>query len=172
MYQCTHGGNRGIWTASVYALQKWLEAWNTDPDIIILLASTIFYISGERNNLTQFPNLTLHSDILQIGWLSIILGFIPTSLVHTLQTYFTHTENKKTGLKWASQITTQIWKFINRQWINRSKFKHAREVLDNHTKELILDAEITYEHEQGQDTLPYRYNPYFGTYISTNFFLP
>ena len=39
--------------------------------------------------------------------------------------------------------------------------------MENNTKELILDAKITDEHVRGQDTLPYRYNPYFGTPFST-----
>ena len=39
--------------------------------------------------------------------------------------------------------------------------------MENNTKELILDAKITDEHGRGQDTLPYRYNPYFGTPFST-----
>ena len=108
----THEGSRGRWTASVDALWKWLEAWNTDPDIAILLADTLLYVTGERNNLPKFPNLTLHSDILCIRWSSIILGIITTSLARTQQTYFTHTGSKKTGLKGASQLITQIWRHI------------------------------------------------------------
>ena len=87
--QCTHSGNRGIKTVSVDALRKCLEAWNMDPDITIILADTLLYIEGERNDVTQYPKLTLHSDILHTIWLSIILGIILTSLARTQQTYFT-----------------------------------------------------------------------------------
>ena len=57
--------------------------------------------------------------------------------------YFTHIESKITGIKWAIQLVTQIWKLIYGQWIHQRKLKQAGEVLNNNTKELILDAEIT-----------------------------
>ena len=167
MYQCTHGGRRGRWTALLDTLQKQLEARNTDPDIAIILVNTLLYIAGERNDLPQYPNLTLHSEIFRIGWPLIVLGFIPTSLARTEQTYFTHTESKKRGLKWASQIITQIWKLICLQWLHYSQLKQAGEVQDDHTKELILSAKIIDKHKRGQYMLPYHYNPYFSTPLYT-----
>ena len=70
------------------------------------------------------------------------------------------------GLKWDSQLITQIWKLIYRHWIHHSKLNHTVEALDNHTKELIPDAEIIDKHELGQETIPYWYNPYFITLLS------
>ena len=71
------------------------------------------------------------------------------------------------GLKWASQLITKIWKINYVYWIHRSNLNHAGEALNNHTKEMILDAKITDEHERCQDTLPYHYIPYVGTSLST-----
>ena len=146
-------------------LLKWLEDCNTDTDIAILLAGALLYIAGERNDLPKCKNLTLHSGILSIGWSSIILGILPTSLAYTQKTYFTHI-GRKTGLTWAIQLITQICRLIYGQWHHRSKLKHALEALYNNAKELILDAEITDKHEQVQDTLTNLYNPYFGTPLS------
>ena len=81
--------------------------------------------------------------------------------------YLTHIGSKKTGLKWAIQLITQIWKLIYGQWIHHIKLKHTGEALDDNTKELILNAEIKDEHGSGQNTLPDCYNPYFGTPLST-----
>ena len=67
------------------------------------------------------------------------------------------------GLKWASQLITQIWRLIYRKWLQQSKINHKREALDNHTKELILDADKTDGHEKVQGTLTDLYNSYFGT---------
>ena len=64
LYQCTHKGIRDRWTNSVDTLRKWLEAQNTDPYIAVLLDKSLLYIVGERNDLTQWPSLTVHSDIL------------------------------------------------------------------------------------------------------------
>ena len=83
---------------SVDALKKWLKAWNTDPDIVILLDDTLLYIEGERNDPPQYTKIALHSVILRIGWSSLTLGIIPTSPVCTQQTYFTHIGRKKLGL--------------------------------------------------------------------------
>ena len=41
---------------------------------------------------------------------------------------------KRMGLKWASQLITQIWKIIHSQWIHCSKIKHLGEALENTTK--------------------------------------
>ena len=112
MYQYTHEGSHGRWTASVYALRKWLETWNTDPDITTLFTGALLYITGKVNYLPQCPNLSLHSEIICIGWLSMILGFIQKSLTRTQQTYFTHIGIKITGLKCSSQLITQILKIV------------------------------------------------------------
>ena len=166
-YQCSHKIIHGIWTASVDQLCKYIEARNTDPDIKIILVDTLLYIVGERNDLPQSSNLTLHSKIICIGWTYIHLGFIPKSLACTQQTYFTHIGSRKTGLKWASQLITKIWKLVYSQWLHHSKLKHAGKALDDHTKYLVIDAKITGKHKQVQDTLPYCYNSYFRTPIST-----
>ena len=97
--------------------------------------------------------MDLNSDILHIEWLSIVLGFIPKSITHTQQTHFTHIGSKRTGLKWDSHLIKKTWKLIHDEWLHRSRLKHAGEALDNNTKEFILDAKITDEHVQGQDTL-------------------
>ena len=54
-----------------------------------------------------------------------------------------------------------------RPMVYRSKLKNTRKSLDDNTKELILDSEITDEHGRGQDTLPDFYKPYFGIPLST-----
>ena len=95
MYQCTHKRSCRRWTASVDELWKWIESRNMDPDIAIISAGVLLYISGEINDLPQCPNLTLHSDILRIGCPSIILGLIPKSLARTQQMYFNHIRSKK-----------------------------------------------------------------------------
>ena len=83
---------------------------------------------------------------------------------HTYTTNVFHSYRKQnTGLKWAGQLITQIWKLIYGQWIHHSKFNHTGEALDDHAKYLILDAKIIEEYEQVQDTLTYCYSPYFGT---------
>ena len=84
-----------------------------------------------------------------------VLGFIPTYLARTEQTYFTHAESKKRGLKWSIQIITQIWKLIYVQWLHCSQLKQAGEVLYDHTKELVLNAKIIDKHKRGQYMLPY-----------------
>ena len=99
LYQCTHKGIRGRWTASVDALRKCIEAWNTDPYIAIILADTLLYTVGEINDSTQCPNLTLHSDIFHIGYSYITLGIITTSIARTQKTYFTHIGSRKNGIK-------------------------------------------------------------------------
>ena len=95
MYQCTHKVSRGRWTALVDAFQKWLEKRKTVLNISTFFLNVLLYLVGEVNDLPQFPNLTIHSDILHIGWPSIILGFITKSLACTQQTYFTHIGSKK-----------------------------------------------------------------------------
>ena len=95
MYQFTDKGSRGIRTASVDALRKWPETRNTDPNISFFFFNALLYIAEEGNVQQQFSNLTLHSDILGIGWPSIILGFITKYLARIQQTYFIHIGSKK-----------------------------------------------------------------------------
>ena len=71
------------------------------------------------------------------------------------------------GLKLASQLIKQIWKLIYKQCLHQSQIKHAREALDDNTKELVLNSEITYKQKRGQDTLLRQYGPYLDTSLST-----
>ena len=103
-----------------------------------------------------------------LHWL-VIYNFRYTSyipIIYTTNVFNSH-RKQKTGLKWASQLITQIWKLIYGQWTHCSKLKYRGEALDNHLKELILNAKITDEQKRGHDTLPCRYNPYFITPLST-----
>ena len=104
------------------------------PTKLLFFSNALLYIAGERNYLTQFPNVALHSDILRIGWPCIILFFIPKSLTHTQQTTFIHIGSKRRVLKWDSQLIKQVWKLIYGQWLHHSKLKHSGEALDDNTK--------------------------------------
>ena len=64
------------------------------PQNLEFFMNALLYITGEKNNLPQCSNLTLHSDIHCIDWPSIILGFVPKSLARTQQTYLTHIGSK------------------------------------------------------------------------------
>ena len=46
IYQCTHNGSRGVCTASVYALRKWLETRKMDLDISTIFVNALLYIAG------------------------------------------------------------------------------------------------------------------------------
>ena len=126
-----------------------------------IFVNEILYIKGKGSDLSQCPYLTLKSEILRIGWPSIILGVIPTPYrVYTTNVIHSH-RKQKTGLKWASQLITQIWRFAYGKWTQCSKLKHSGESFSDHSNELILDADIAYEQERGQDALPELYHPYF-----------
>ena len=90
--------------------------------VLRLFLTTYSYKFQEKNDLPQRPNLSLHSGILHINWMSTILGFIPKSLAQrTHQTNLTYIGSKRKGLKWANQLITKIWKLIHGQCIHRSK---------------------------------------------------
>ena len=100
-------------------------------------------------------------------WLVVYTFRIHSYIPCTYTTNVFHSHRNR--LNWDSQLNTQIWKFIYSQWLHCRKLKHSGEALDDHTKELVLDSKITDKHELVQDTLPYCYNPYFITPLSTIF---
>ena len=78
-------------------------------------------------------------------------SYIP--IIYTTNVFNSH-RKQKTGLKWASQLITQIWKLVYGKWLHHSKLKHVGKAWEDHTMELILDADITDKHGLGQDELP------------------
>ena len=84
---------------------------------------------------------------------------------YTINVFHLHWK-QKIGLNWDIQLIIQIWRLTYGQWIHISKIKHAREALEYHVKELILEANITDEHERGKYALPDLYTQYFGTPLS------
>ena len=133
----------------------WIEKRNIDLDISTFFVNALPYIAGEVNDLTQCQNLTIQSDILRIGWMSIILGFVTKSLTRIQKMYFTHIGSRKLGHKWSIQLITQIWKLIYGQWRHYSKLNHTGEDQGDNIKELILSFKITDGHGRGRDTLTY-----------------
>ena len=110
-------------------------------------------------------NSTLRHPLHQL--VVYIFGFhyyIPCT--YTTNVFNSH-QKQRMGLKWTSQVITEIWKLIYGKWIHRIKLKHSGEALGDHTKTLIFDSKTIEENERGQDTLTYCYNPYFGTSLST-----
>ena len=86
----------------------------------------------------------------------------PTYARNVLQSH----RKQRTGLKWTGQLITQICRLIYVQCLHCSKLINVEEALDDHAKGLILDADITDEHERGQDALTEHYTPYCCTHLS------
>ena len=63
-------------------------------------------------------------------------SYIPR--MYTTNLFHSHWK-QKTGLKWASQLITQIWKLVYGKWLHRNKINHTGEALYDQTKEIILD---------------------------------
>ena len=82
----------GTWTASIDVFVEMDRESEHGPRHLDFFVNALLYIAREVNDLPQ------------------ILGFIPKYLALTHQMYLTHIGSKKTGLKWAIQLITQIWK--------------------------------------------------------------
>ena len=96
LYQCTYKGSRGIWTATLVALRKWLKAWNTDPDITICFYPQIFIYCRKRKwpDTVSKSNSTLRHILY---WLAVYSfrshSYIP--LTYTTNLFHSHHKEKR-----------------------------------------------------------------------------
>ena len=108
LYQCTHEVIHSSWTASVDTLRKWLEDWNTDPDIEIILADALF-IYCRRNKwpaTMSKSNSTIRHTLHRLEVYNFRYhSYIPRT--YTTNVFHSH-QKQKTGPKWSIQLITQI----------------------------------------------------------------
>ena len=83
LYKCPCTGSHNQCKTTVTKLLKWIPKQHIDTNISYLFEASLLYLYGKENNIPKFEYQSLHSDILQVGWPSIILSILPVSLIKT-----------------------------------------------------------------------------------------
>ena len=156
------------WSADICSLRSslsvelgiWLNSVDTHPDI------TSFLYNGISSWLTSSPfgfNKSIAPDLLiamksqlLLGWEALLHRFITRKLVTCQHDYYIHTESRKSGKRWCSNLITHLWNIVYQHWVHRNNIFHK--LLSGVE---LLQETIASEYAIGLDTLPYIYCSYF-----------
>ena len=124
MYQCTYEGSCVICIVTVYALRKWLEKQNMDPEILIFCHCTPIHCRRRKIPATvSKPNSALWHPSHRLAIYN--FRFHPQIPWTYTKSVFNSHGKQKSGTQMGQTTHKKIWKLIHVQWLHHSKINHT-----------------------------------------------
>ena len=149
-----------VWKHQMETLTKLLAQEYTDPDIQQFLTHGLHEFKRHPHQTTT-ATPTWRTEILQIGWLNVLSGFLGQSLVQRQENYYKRLGMRRSGMNWASKLIQHFWQMIYQLWLNRNEVLHKREEIDALSGSALLDIEIEREYDIGCQDLPASVHKWF-----------
>ena len=126
---CTDPLREELWSDSLKDLEKWLWSRLTEPTLLTSILTYIKYRGTKTfvNTIPRYSSLqALASDQDAIGWDNFIEGRISLHFREVQTKYYIEQESRSSGLKWASDLISQLFIMIRTQWLHRNAVVHKR----------------------------------------------
>jgi hypothetical protein len=126
---CTDPLRTELWNDSLKDLEQWLWNRQTEPTLLSTILTYIKYrgiitVSDTLSNNSPFQ--TLADDQDAIGWNNFMEGRISIHFQKKQTNYYIAQESRSSGLKWASDLISQLLIMIRTQWLHRNAVVHKR----------------------------------------------
>ena len=126
---CTDPQREELWSDSLQDLEKWLWSRQTEPTLLasiityIKYRGTISFYTATKNN---YSLQVLASEQDAIGWDNFMEGRISLQFCEQQREYYIEQESRSSGIKWASDLISQLLLMIKTQWLHRNAVVHKR----------------------------------------------
>ena len=165
--RCPHTSSRKQWKKSCKQLKRWLRQKQTHPTLARVLYKILRKFGTDDKDDTYVP--TGYDDTIQscinaqshLGWTSFLEGFITTDWATVQQQFYTSIRSRRTGRRWAIEMSKQVWIMVFQMWNHRNRCLHDTDAGDVLSGIDYVNNAIQYEHSMGLDTLDTVYAPYF-----------
>jgi hypothetical protein len=133
--------------------QDLLHKEQTCPEIAHFLMNGLRDFRAKPNS-PQVTQVPWQREIIQIGWVNVLSGFLGKQLIDYQSQYYKSLGSRKTGVRWGSRIIIHWWILIHKMWLGRNDVLHKKEVINSLSGQCLLDIEIEREYEAGYVGLP------------------
>ena len=99
------------------------------------------------------------------GW-ALLCGYLSSAIVNLQHAHYSSLESRKTGSRWASDTSKQLWLLTFSIWEHRCSNLHDSPTILNVHGLPYLQTRIAYEYTLGYSDLPSSYKPYFRDSLS------
>ena len=157
------------WTKLVNELERWLTEMLTEPALAYSLLQVLrrWQIRTHSEDFIP-PQLSPHlypafASQARLGWRQFLEGFISIEWSRVQATYYASIGSQRTGQRWATNLSKELWKLVHGMWLHRNHALHETPAIDFLSGSDQLREAILRECRIGLDTLPPVYSPYFQT---------
>ena len=165
---CWHRASRKVWKGLLTELERWLDDKQTEA---ILKELIIDGLSQWRDKPHADRDYFCYLDlkirrsaraIHKRGWLTLLEGFLDPMWKHRQQAYYNLLESRRSGQRWAIDLTRQLWNMLLQLWLHRNRALHDRDIAQ---KDLngwpLLEHAVNIECTRGLDSLPEHFSIFF-----------
>jgi hypothetical protein len=150
-----------VWTHHMESLTKLLAQEYTEPDIQQFLLQGLKEFRQHPHR-TATATTTWRTEIIRIGWLNVLSGFLGNSVIQRQDNYYKRLGMLRTGRGWASKLIQHFWHMIYHLWLNRNEVLHKKGEIDAMSGSVLLDIEIERdEYDMGCHNLPASVHKWF-----------
>ena len=148
-----------MFNETVQTLIQWMDSKNSYPPLTQSIESYL-HLRGKKRMTSicaDLPTLsTFARDHDRLGWDSLLMGRISTTLIDVQQNYLRQTQSHLSISSWACQFTQRILAITHQQWLYRNARIHIRlmEGLSTEEHTAIRDKVISLLHTDPDDLLP------------------
>jgi hypothetical protein len=150
---CWDARAKVIWNKQMDIFQDLLHKEQTCPEIAHFLMNGLRDFRAKPNS-PQVTQVPWQREIIQIGWVNVLSGFLGKQLIDYQSQYYKSLGSRKTGVRWGSRIIMHWWILIHKMWLGRNDVLHKKEVINSLSGQCLLDIEIEREYEAGYEGLP------------------
>jgi Endonuclease/Exonuclease/phosphatase family./Reverse transcriptase (RNA-dependent DNA polymerase). len=151
-----------IWKKNLDRIKTFMTQEHTDPEI------TCFFVEGlesfrksPTSGPTEDPGHQWQRELWSIGWLNVLAGFIPQSMVQQQQQYYTSIGSRRGSLKWAGNLIHHVWLLMHQMWLGRNEVLHQKSIINQISGSTLLDVEVEREFDKGCTDLPISIHKWF-----------
>ena len=169
--QCPHPSADEEWDRLVSTLQNWMRTADTHPSIRVGISQVLWHYRSTESEDRESYIPTMICDSVrncfirqaQLTWTQFLQGFLSTEWADTQQRYYRAKGSRKTGRRWAVNLSKQLWWIIFGMWNHRNQEMFSEGKVNQLSGEEMLKRAIQRELATGLQGLSPIYSNYFRT---------
>ena len=172
--RCRHIDSRKKWRRGIKDLRKWLYQKQTEEQLAEGLIQTLRQFN-KPGDFESFIPSGLKDDLkscfeaqAMIGWTGFLEGMMTTKWAEFQDSIFKKRGSRKSGHRWAVELSKQLWKLVFSMWDHRNSVLFAKDKVDKMSGIDKVKRAISEERARGVGTLEPSFRPYFA--LSTDAF--
>ncbi len=133
------------WTTALTRLEKWMEAVQTDPDIIAAIMNQLHSWRHDIEDSSSY-SWEIQNAIDQqtdICWQYAIEGWLSIEWEILQQSYLDNIQTNCTGKRWMSELIKQLWAIAWDLWEHHNSILHDQMNTVTDTRQNMVDRAIT-----------------------------